>query len=263
MSAAPQFDRRRNGFSQWQYETGGTQSSGSANVISPVVMQWEREHSSAWQKKLRAGAALLRNSAKLLAIIAFTFTLGFAVASGPDSVAANVRLTQQLGTARALLTAREGELELAKLELSRVSAVMDNSQRYRIPADLAASIYDIAISEGIDPQIAYSLVNVESEFFHRAVSPVGALGLTQVMPSTGRMLQPGLERADLFDPQTNLRLGFRFLRELLVRYNGDVDLALHAYNRGPTVVDKILQKGGDPANGYADAVLKGAGQTLQ
>ncbi len=260
MSAAPQFDRRRTGFSHWQYEKGGAPSSGSGNVISPLVQQWEREHSPAWKKKLGSVGAAARRSATTLAIIGFAFTLGFAIASGPDSVAANVRLTQQLGSSRALLTAREGELELAKLELSRVNAVMENSRRYRIPADLAASIYDIAVSEGIDPGIAYSLVNVESEFFHRAVSPVGALGLTQVMPATGRMLQPGLERADLFDPQTNLRLGFRFLRELLVRYHGDVDLALHAYNRGPTVVDNILQKGGNPANGYADAVLKGAGQ---
>jgi soluble lytic murein transglycosylase-like protein len=246
--------------SQWQYEKGGQSSSGSGNVISPLVMQWEREHSPPWKKKVRAGVDVLRRSAKMLAIIGFAFTLGFAIASGPDSVAANVRLTQQLGAARGQLTAREGELELAKLELNRVNAVMEQSQRYRIPADLAASIYDMAVAEGIDPRIAYSLVNVESEFFHKAVSPVGALGLTQVMPATGRMLQPGLERADLFDPQTNLRLGFRFLRELLVRYNGDLDLALHAYNRGPTVVDKILRQGGDPANGYADAVLRGAGQ---
>lgn len=260
MSAARQYERRRTGLSQWQYETDVGRSPGSATVISPVVSQWEREHSSAWQKKMRAALAIARRSVKTLAVIGFAFTLGFAVASGPDSVAANVRLTQQLGATRALLTAREGELELAKLELARANSVMDNSRRYRIPADLAASIYDIAISEGIDPRIAYSLVNVESEFFYKAVSPVGALGLTQVMPATGRMLQPGLQRADLFDPQTNLRLGFRFLRELLVRYHGDVDLALHAYNRGPTVVDRILQTGGNPANGYAAAVLKGADQ---
>jgi len=83
------------------------------------------------------------------------------------------------------------------------------------------------------------------------------------MPATGRALQPGLERADLFDPETNLRLGFRYLRELLAMYDGDVDLALHAYNRGPTIVNRILREGGDPANGYANAVLKGAGQLTQ
>lgn len=257
MSAARQIERRRTGLSQWQYDADQVDAS-HANVISPVVMQWEREHGPAWRKNVRAAVAAARRSAKMLAVLGFAFTLGFAVASGPDSVAANVKLTQQLGQARAQLTAREGELQLAQLELARVNAVMENSQRYRIPADLAASIYNIAVAEGIDPDIAYSLVNVESEFYNKAVSPVGALGLTQVMPATGRMLQPGLQRADLFDPETNLRLGFRFLRELLARYNGDLELALHAYNRGPTIVDKILKTGGDPANGYADAVLRGA-----
>ena len=244
--------------SQWQYDADRDRSA-RTNVISPIVTQWEREHSPAWRKQVRAALLNVRRSFKAMAVAGFLFTLGFAVASGPDSVAANVRLTQQLNDARANLSAREGELELAKLELARVNAVMTNSQRYRIPADLAASIYDIALAEGIDPSIAYSLVNVESEFFHKAVSPVGALGLTQVMPATGRMLQPGLQRADLFDPETNLRLGFRFLRDMLARYNGDLYLALHAYNRGPGVVDRILRSGGDPANGYAAAVKRGAG----
>jgi soluble lytic murein transglycosylase-like protein len=257
MSAARQLDRRRTGMSQWQYDADSSDAA-PATVISPVVTQWEREHSAPWRKRLSATVSSVKRYAKTLVIVGFAFALGVTVASGPDSIAANVRLTQQLGDSRAQLTAREGELILAKLELSRVGAVMENSQRYRIPADLAASIYDIAVAEGIDPKVAYSLVNVESEFYNKAVSPVGALGLTQVMPATGRMMQPGLQRADLFDPETNLRLGFRFLRELLARYNGDLDLALHAYNRGPTVVDKILNAGGDPANGYADAILKGA-----
>jgi soluble lytic murein transglycosylase-like protein len=262
MSAARQIDRRRTGMSQWQVD-GDSRETQPGKVLSPVVTQWEREHSPLWQKRMRTAFAYARRSVKTLALVGFVFTLGFAVASGPDSAAANVRLSQQLDRARNLLTAREGELELAKMELTRANAVMENSQRYRIPADLALSIYNIAIAEGIDPKIAYSLVNVESEFYNKAVSPVGALGLTQVMPATGRMLQPGLERADLFDPETNLRLGFRFLREMLARYDGDLDLALHAYNRGPTIVDRILKMGGDPANGYADAILKGAGQSEQ
>ena len=259
MSAARQIDRRRTGFSQWQYD--GRERDARVNVISPVVSQWEREHSPAWRKKLSAAFERARRSSRSLLIGCFLFTLGFAVASGPDSVAANIRLSQQLNDTRAALTAREGELQLARMELERLNAVMANSQRYRIPADLAASIYDIALAEGIDPAIAFSLVNVESEFFHKAVSPVGAMGLTQVMPATGRMLQPGLRRSDLFDPETNLRLGFRFLREMIARYNGNLDLALHAYNRGPGVVDRILKSGGDPSNGYAAAVRRGAGMS--
>jgi soluble lytic murein transglycosylase-like protein len=55
----------------------------------------------------------------------------------------------------------------------------------------------------------------------------------------------------LRDPETNLRVGFKYLRYLLDKYNGDENLALTAYNRGPGTVDKALRRGGNPDNGYA------------
>jgi soluble lytic murein transglycosylase-like protein len=55
-----------------------------------------------------------------------------------------------------------------------------------------------------------------------------------------------------------MRLGFRYLRQLTTQYDGDLRLALLAYNRGPTRVDSIRSAGGDPGNGYATAVMRGA-----
>ena len=69
--------------------------------------------------------------------------------------------------------------------------------------------------------------------------------------------QPGITQRDLYDRDTNLRLGFRFLNDLLAKFNYDVHLALLAYNRGPANVTKIIARGGNPANGYSDAVLEG------
>jgi soluble lytic murein transglycosylase-like protein len=129
--------------------------------------------------------------------------------------------------------------------------------RYGIAFDLAADIERIAYEEGIDPDLAFRLVRVESRFKERAVSPVGALGLTQLMPATAASLEPGIEREQIFEREINLRLGFRYLRWLLKVYDGNVEVALHAYNRGPGTVDRIRAAGGDPANGYADQVLKG------
>jgi soluble lytic murein transglycosylase-like protein len=63
--------------------------------------------------------------------------------------------------------------------------------------------------------------------------------------------------AQLFDRETNLRIGFRFLRDLLEHFDHDMQVALVAYNRGPGKVAGILAKGGDPANGYAEAVMEG------
>ena len=84
-----------------------------------------------------------------------------------------------------------------------------------------------------------------------------AFGFTQLQVATARFYQPGVTQRDLYDRDTNLRIGFRFLNDLLERFHYDVHLALLAYNRGPARVDDILAKGGNPANGYSDAVLKG------
>ncbi len=125
---------------------------------------------------------------------------------------------------------------------------------YGIDTQLASTIYDHARNEGVDPKLAYGLVKTESDFQHTAVSNVGARGLTQLMPHTASWLQPGTRPADLFNPEVSLRVGFRYLRQLLDRYNGNQHLALTAYNRGPGIVDRIVSRGRDPDNGYARMV---------
>jgi soluble lytic murein transglycosylase-like protein len=127
--------------------------------------------------------------------------------------------------------------------------------RYGISPRLAGEILDAADAEGLDPELGFRLVRVESEFHERAVSPVGALGLTQLMPATAAEMQPGITREQIFHRETNLRLGFRYMGMLLRMYDGDVEEALHAYNRGMGTVARIRAGGGDPANGYAAKVL--------
>ncbi|HEX6041774.1 transglycosylase SLT domain-containing protein [Longimicrobium sp.] len=151
--------------------------------------------------------------------------------------------------------APEGALELQRVEIDRLKRIHENSAKFGIPADLAERIEDIALAEGIEPHVAFGLVRAESEFNRRAVSPVGAVGLTQLMPSTARYFKNGVNREDLFDRDTNLRIGFRYLRTLVVKYNGNLELALLAYNRGPDRVDQLLRAGQDPNNGYVSMVL--------
>jgi len=142
-------------------------------------------------------------------------------------------------------------------ELKRAQALLDYSARFNLDADLTASIYDIAIAEGLDPELGFRIVYQESRFNPRAVSSAGALGLAQVMPNTARIFDPDLTEEDLFDAEINLRIGFRFLRELVDRYPNDLPLALLAYNRGPTRLRNLLERGLDPRNGYASSVLEG------
>lgn len=150
------------------------------------------------------------------------------------------------------LAGRIGEMRASG---ERNNVVLNAVERFDITRDLAEDIYDVAVEEGVEPRLAYGLVKTESTFREGAVSPVGARGLTQLMPRTARWLMPGTTSQDLHDRRTNLRLGFRYLDQLIRKYRGDVKLALTAYNRGPGTVDRVLARGGDPDNGYAGKVL--------
>jgi soluble lytic murein transglycosylase-like protein len=155
------------------------------------------------------------------------------------------------------LDSTRGELELARTQLDRATRIINYSSQYKIAADLAGSIVDVASAEGIDPELAFRLVKLESDFNARATSPVGAVGLTQVMPATARFYEKGITREALYEPTTNLRVGFRYLRGLVKEYHGDMKLALLVYNRGPVAVEKARTDGDNPSNGYDRIVTKG------
>lgn len=129
------------------------------------------------------------------------------------------------------------------------------AMRFRVSTDLAHEIHNAAKEEGVDPELAFRLVRVESGFNPRARSRVGALGLTQLMPGTARFIDRTLTHERILEPRTNLHVGFRYLRGLIDKYEGDVRLALLAYNRGDGAVDRDLRRGRDPENGYSRMVL--------
>lgn len=143
------------------------------------------------------------------------------------------------------------------LEREHELVVASFAREFDIPLPLAEDIHTAALAEKIAPRVAFGLVKAESSFRSRVVSPVGAVGLTQLLPSTARWLVPGVTRSDLMKPETNLQVGFKYLRYLIDEYDGDEKLALTAYNRGPGTVNRLLRRGADPDNGYADKVLTG------
>lgn len=142
-------------------------------------------------------------------------------------------------------------------QLERWNAIYNYSRRYKITADLSTAIYDAAVAERIDPALAFPLVKLESQFKETALSPVGAVGLTQLMVNTARGYIPGVTREDLYDRDINLAIGFRYLRDLIRMYKGNVQLALLVYNRGGVAVELDRELGIDPSNGYDRIVLKG------
>ena len=191
------------------------------------------------------GAVVLLLGAQILqerAATASTFSFGLPGESR--------RLRDELDAAR-------GELQLAQAQLDRANQILAYSSRYRISADIAASIYDIALAEGLEPDLAFRLVRVESQFNEKATSPVGAVGLTQLMPATAGYFQKGITKKQLYDRETNLRIGFRYLRTLINEHDGNLKLALLVYNRGPAAVERARAAGLDPANGYDRMVAGG------
>ena len=162
----------------------------------------------------------------------------------------NRRLRQNLQNAL-------GESEILKAQIDRANRVMSFSTRYNVPAGLAGTIFDVALAEQVDPELAFRLVQLESDFNARAVSRVGAVGLVQVMPSTAVQYDRTVStREQLYDPQTNLRIGMRYLRHLISYYHGNVRLALLAYNLGEDAVDRARREGRNPLDGYNRILLK-------
>lgn len=118
----------------------------------------------------------------------------------------------------------------------------------RIPDEKVREITELIVREAdrneLDPRLVAAVIFAESTYNPRATSPVGARGLMQVMPGTGRWL---LERrgetlsstAALYEPELNVSLGTSYLAELIQRF-GRVDHALVAYNAGPTAARRIL-----------------------
>jgi len=99
--------------------------------------------------------------------------------------------------------------------------------------DPKTMVRDAALRSGLPPEFVESVAQVESAFRPDAVSPKGAVGVMQLMPGTAKTLG-----ADPHDTAQNIDAGARLLRELLIKYDGDVVKALAAYNAGEGAVDK-------------------------
>jgi soluble lytic murein transglycosylase-like protein len=198
-----------------------------------------------------AGAALLvianrrpsPSTAEAAAISGGSSTFSFSL------LGENRRLRQELENAM-------GDASLLRAQYDRATRIIDFSSRYGIAANLAATIFDVALAERVDPELAFRLVRLESGFNPRATSRVGAVGLVQVMPSTAVQFERSVTREKLYDPETNLRIGFRYLRRLIGLYNGDVRMALLAYNLGEELVDQARRSGKNPFDGYNRILLK-------
>lgn len=119
------------------------------------------------------------------------------------------------------------------------------AERWTIARTIEATASEVAI----EPTLVLAVMHVESTFKKRQRSGAGALGLMQIMPSTGEALTRRYDMAwrgpsTLYDPATNIELGVRYLRRLIDYFDGDLTLALTAYCHGPGRVRRWLATDG-------------------
>ena len=156
-----------------------------------------------------------------------------------------------------MLAAVQAQLDDTRHELERAHQILEFASRYSIPADLSTHIYDVAVAEGIPAAVGFQLVKVESGFQNTAQSSASAIGLTQVRLATARAYDATVNASDLMNADVNLRLGFRYLKDLLARFDHNLPLALEAYNKGPTFVSAEQELGNDVEGRYSRAVMGG------
>ncbi len=123
----------------------------------------------------------------------------------------------------------------------------------RTGGDVAPSLWNVAyptgllpiirlqVVKGVDPYLIAAIIREESQYDLKAVSRVGAIGLMQVMPATANTVAqqvgiPRVGREDLFDQETNIRIGVRYVEQLLEQFSGNVVHTIAAYNAGPIAV---------------------------
>jgi soluble lytic murein transglycosylase len=160
--------------------------------------------------------------------------------------------------ARAAIEARERvELEMLHVLVREHCRSADPSWRRH----LVEVIHRESTAAGVDPLLVAAIVARESSFRSRVVSRAGAVGLMQLRPFVARDVARRVElewreHETLRRPESNVRLGVTYYRELVDRFEGDPRLALAAYHRGPTRVERELRRGAFAGSGYASRVLE-------
>lgn len=130
---------------------------------------------------------------------------------------------------------------------------------YSVPleTDIQRRIKEICMEEAIDPTVILAIIDVESSFDPKAMGDGGnSFGLMQIQPRWHSKRMEALGVVDLLDPKQNVAVGIDILAELVAKYDGDIEMALVAYNAGPTGAYRHWFSRGVYSSDYSEKVLE-------
>lgn len=163
------------------------------------------------------------------------------------------------GQGRIGMSSRAGQRLLGTLNTNPNEGLPKPLLSLSYPPAFGLIVQKYADEEKISPLLMLAFIRQESFFDPRAVSPAGALGLTQVLPSTGRSLATKLgatveEDEDLLHAGLNLRLGARYMADQLRSFDNQIFVAFAAYNAGPNGANRWRSASGDDADLFLETV---------
>lgn len=181
-------------------------------------------------------------------------------AHADDELALYTLSRELLREGRISMSARVGHRLLIELGAQPSDGLPRAVMSLAYPAAFGPLVQRYAEAEGISPLLMLAFIRQESFFEPRAISPAGALGLTQLLPESAQMAAGSLgitaevPRHQLLHADLNLRLGARFMAEQLERFDGNLFVALAAYNGGPTAAARWDAAAGNDADLFVETV---------
>jgi soluble lytic murein transglycosylase len=151
------------------------------------------------------------------------------------------KLTSQTEVLEASLDSREKRWARIKKVRDAIKASTNTLSTITEVTNISGAVIDWSDSHDVPVSLVLAQMRAESNFNIKIVSHAGAVGLMQVMPSTAKDIasEVGQRRYSLYNSKDNIRFGTYYIWKMLDTFNGDMDLAIRAYNAGPTFVSKV------------------------
>lgn len=167
-------------------------------------------------------------------------------------------LRQQARTPQEFMQVADLAIERRRPDLAIRTAKTARSEAILLPSRLFPTPFKPK-ARGLETALALAIIRQESSFNSRAISPAGARGLMQLMPATAKavakQMRIGYNKQRLTgEPDYNMRLGQRYLADLLKQFNGEHIMAIASYNAGPHRVKRWVSEHGDPRSASVDPI---------